>query len=101
MTDFALALRFFATGDSYMSMSYSWLVAHNTISKIIKEVAEAIIEEYSEDVLSPPLTSGNWKEVAAKFENRWNFPHAIGAIDGKHVAIKCPKSQEWLIVLQP
>lgn len=87
----ALAQGFFTTGDSYMSMSYSWLVAHNAISKIIEEVAKAIIAEYSEDLLSPPVPSEKWKEVTATFENRWSFPHAIGAIDGKHVATRCPK----------
>lgn len=88
----ALTLRFFATGDSYMSLSYSWLVAHNTISKIVRDVAEAIIEEFGQDLLSPPVTADKWQEVAAKFERRWNFPHVLGAIDGKHVAIRCPKS---------
>jgi len=87
----ALALRFFATGDSYKSLSYAWLIAHNTISKIVREVAEAIIAEFSEEELSPPVTPEGWKEIAEKFETRWNFPHAIGAIDGKHIAIRCPK----------
>ena len=29
--------------------------------------------------------------IADNFATRWNFEHALGALDGKHVAIKCPK----------
>ena len=88
----AIALRFFATGDSYMSLSYNWYVAHNTISLIVKEVAEAINAEYAEELICPPLTPDKWKEVADRFATRWNFKHTIGALDGKHVRIKCPKN---------
>ena len=31
-----------------------------------------------------------WKRVAAEFNEKWNFPHCIGAMDGKHVLIKPP-----------
>ena len=31
-----------------------------------------------------------WKKVARGFEEKWNFPHCIGAIDGKHVVIQAP-----------
>ena len=86
----AITLRYLATGNSYRSLMYGFRVAYNTISNIIREVCEAIIAEYNEDVLACPTTPEEWREVAKLFYSRWNFPHCIGAIDGKHVAIKCP-----------
>ena len=35
--------------------------------------------------------SADWKAISKEFENLWKFPHCIGTIDGKHVAIECPK----------
>ena len=40
----------------------------------------------------PVRTAQMWEEEAKKFENRWNFPHCMGAIDGKHVQVACPKN---------
>ena len=89
----AITLRYLATGNSYKSLMYGFRVAHNTISNIIPEVCEAIImiiAEYAEDVISCPTTPEEWREVAQLLETRLNFPHCIGAIDGKHLAIRCP-----------
>jgi hypothetical protein len=87
----AVALRYFAGGDMYKSMSYAWAIAPNTISLIVKEVAEAIVAEFGEEHLAPPTTPDEWKEVANKFQTKWNFPHVLGALDGKHVAIEKPR----------
>lgn len=37
-----------------------------------------------------PTNENYWKAVAKEFEKMWNFPHCIGAIDGKHITIRKP-----------
>lgn len=37
-----------------------------------------------------PATTNEWKCVAQKFESQWNFPHCLGAIDGRHCVIQAP-----------
>lgn len=37
-----------------------------------------------------PTTKEHWKKIAKEFETKWNFPHALGAIDGKHVVMQAP-----------
>ena len=38
-----------------------------------------------------PTTAEQWKEISKVFSNRWNFHHCLGALDGKHIKIQCPK----------
>ncbi|KAG5890986.1 hypothetical protein JTB14_017592 [Gonioctena quinquepunctata] len=37
-----------------------------------------------------PSTALEWTEVARQYERNWNFPHCLGALDGKHVVIQKP-----------
>lgn len=37
-----------------------------------------------------PDSVEEWKKIAEEFETRWNFPHCLGAVDGKHVRIVPP-----------
>ena len=86
----ALTLRRLATVESYHSLCFGFKVPHNTYSIIVRQVCEAIVDKYAEELVKCPSTPQEWKDVAAKFEERWNFPHAVGAIDGKHIAMKKP-----------
>ena len=86
----AITLRHLASGAKYKEMQYGWRVPHNTISLVVREVCVAIIEEYTEELLAPPQTDAEWRQISDNWLNRWNFPHVIGAIDGKHIACKAP-----------
>lgn len=35
-------------------------------------------------------TTEEWRSIAGRFEERWNFPLCCGAVDGKHVVLKAP-----------
>lgn len=83
-------LRFLATGESFKSLAYNYRIGWNTMRQLVYETCEAIIDEFLEEYMPCPTTPEGWKEVADGFLSRWNFPHVIGAIDGKHIAIRCP-----------
>ena len=37
-----------------------------------------------------PTCTREWLEIAKGFEERWNYSHVLGAIDGKHIVIQKP-----------
>ena len=83
---------FLATGNSYKSLMYGFRVAANTISVLVRDVCQAVLDERGDEVIKCTTTPEEWREVAETFSNRWNFHHALSALDGKHVPIKCPKN---------
>ncbi len=86
----AITLRYLATGETFRSLAFQFRVGNNTVAQLIPEICEAIIAEYEPEVMPHHMQPEHWLQVAADFERLWNFPHALGALDGKHVAIQCP-----------
>ena len=46
--ELTMTLRYLALGNSYHSLIYGFLVAHNTISKIIRQICDTILVEFSD-----------------------------------------------------
>ncbi|KAI1702391.1 putative nuclease HARBI1 [Ditylenchus destructor] len=84
-----VTLRFLASGDSYRSLSYAFRLADNTISLIVRETCSAIYSELK-GLIRLPSSQEEWLNVERGFRKMWNFPHVIGAVDGKHIQIKKP-----------
>ena len=88
----ALTLRYLATGESYTSLSCQFRVGRSTISKFLPQVCRAIQDEFNREYFTCPTTPDEWKELEREFRIRWNVPHAVGALDGKYVALKKPRN---------
>ena len=86
----AITSRFLASGEKYPSLMYSFRVARNTVCLIVPEVCKAIVKEYTDEVITCPTTPEEWAPIEEVFRNRWNVSHAVGALNGKHVAIRKP-----------
>ena len=74
----------------YTSLSSQYRVGVTTISKIVPEVCQAIWDTMRTKYVVMPSTEDQWRNIALDFERRWNYPHCVGAIDGKHVVMQCP-----------
>jgi hypothetical protein len=61
-------------------------------------VCKAIVAAYKDEVMACPVSIEEWKTISDLFEKQWNVPHALGALDGKHVAInKQYRNDHWFL----
>lgn len=68
------------------SIAFAYRCGRNTVSMIISETYESLWDVLENELFEP--SQYRWKDIAKDFEDYWNFPHCIGALDGKHVNIK-------------
>ncbi|XP_046394733.1 putative nuclease HARBI1 [Ischnura elegans] len=88
----AICLRFLATGDSFRSLEFLSRVSRSTIACLVPEVCAEIYSALREEFKIPD-NHNSWRELAENFNNIWQFPHAVGALDGKHILIKAPQGE--------
>ena len=86
-----LTLRYLVTGDAQISIANSYRVSPTSVGRIIAETCEVLwIVLRQTGYLKCPATMREWKNIAQNFEEMWNFPNCVGAIDGKHVVMQAP-----------
>lgn len=69
-----------------MSLEKYFLVSDSAISEIVFDTS-VVIWTVLKPLTFEPLTTDMWLRTAAEFEDLWNFPHCLGAIDGTHIKI--------------
>ncbi|XP_041361954.1 uncharacterized protein LOC121377926 [Gigantopelta aegis] len=89
MERLSITLRFLATGNTFEDLKFISAISPQSIGRIVIETCEAIIS-CLKSYVQLPRTQEEWSLVSQDFKAQWNFPHCLGAIDGKHVAIKKP-----------
>ena len=94
-----IALRYLATGDSQQSQAFTFRVGRSTVCKIISETCDGIWDALQEQYLKAPESEDDWRKIARGFEDEWNFPNCLGALDGKHIAMECPKKEDQIIII--
>ncbi|XP_049769167.1 uncharacterized protein LOC126106816 [Schistocerca cancellata] len=87
----AVTLRFLATGGSFSTLMYLHRISKSAICNIILRVCEAIVQVLSQEV-KLPATEEEWLKIAKEYEEKWNFPRCLGAIDGRHIDTVAPPS---------
>ena len=61
---------------------------HTAVTAINIELFSPIISLF---FIQSPSTEAEWKAVSQTFHDKWNMPHVLGALDGKHVRISKPR----------
>ncbi|XP_046975340.1 protein ANTAGONIST OF LIKE HETEROCHROMATIN PROTEIN 1-like [Vanessa cardui] len=82
-------LRYLASGMSYEELKFPTAISPQRLGFIIPETCLAIMSALK-DYMKKPQNKQEWKTIANDFEDMWQFPNCLGAVDGKHVRIFPP-----------
>ncbi|XP_031776798.1 uncharacterized protein LOC116415772 [Nasonia vitripennis] len=85
----AITLHYLGHGGSVSSEAMYFRVGKSTMYDIIAETCN-IIQTTLLNIYVKPPDEAEWLQIAQDFEEKWNFPNCIGALDGKHIEINRP-----------
>ena len=77
----SLTLRYLATGEFFRSLNYKSRISLVAVSYIVKGCCSTINDRLQNMFIELPNSREKWLEVSREFEQRWNYPHALDAID--------------------
>ena len=83
----SLTLSHLATGESQISISLQNCIERQAISKIISETCKAIYDALAAKYVITPSSQKDCLAISQQFEDRWNLPHIVGALNGKHIRL--------------
>ena len=89
--------RYLATGNSFHSLHYEYLLGVTTIREIVRDTCEAIWKCLWDAFM--PQKSEDWLHTADEFYERTNFPNCLGAVDGKHIRMCKPDDSGSLLFI--
>ncbi|KAL7294230.1 hypothetical protein TKK_0012246 [Trichogramma kaykai] len=69
--------------------AWFYTIGKSTFYKIVPEVCEIICTKIGPLFLHPPSTS-DLKRIADEYKENFDFPHCVGALDGRHCPIRQP-----------
>ncbi len=80
------------TNAEYKEIGIMFGVGKTSVHDAFKMFLDAAFVELVPQHIKLP-TEAEYEEIATDFEQRWQFPMAIGAIDGCHFSITVPSEQ--------
>ncbi|XP_057298902.1 uncharacterized protein LOC130629642 [Hydractinia symbiolongicarpus] len=90
-TQVALTLYYLSDEGRMRKTANAFGIGKSTVLVVVKRVCKAICDNLGPRLISLPMTIDRVNEMTTKFESSHGFPQCLGAVDGTHVDIKCPK----------
>lgn len=84
-----IALRFFATGNFYITTGDFSGVHKTTAGRIVKDVSAALLQ-HRHEYIHFPTTDNEKNRTMQQFYNVARFPRVLGALDCTHIKIASP-----------
>ena len=84
-----VTLRYLCTGGSQITIGTSYRISPTTMGRTISETCQAIWYVLNKKgFIKAPTSKKEWLDTVTEFESKWNFPHYLGAIDGKYIIMQ-------------
>lgn len=89
----AIGIYFLKSGASYDVVGETFGVGAATVCNIVSDFCDAMIRIHLFNQIKFPETEPEQQATADTFQNIWQFPGCVGAIDGSHIPIKRPGNE--------